>query len=146
MPLCSKTAFNFLGAMLSNVPNDIRQSMRKYYEDTMKRYMSDLQAGVAAGKEVGTAAGQPDQAPSLSTPQQQPLSKGHALDLTSSPVNKQDNVGPAPALDLSKPEGQQVCSSLTHYLVDHVRIDILLSNADNSILCEFRLRCDFTCD
>ena len=82
----------------------------------MKRYMSDLQAGVAAGKEVGTAAGQPDQAPSLSTPQQQPLSKGHALDLTSSPVNKQENATPAPALDLSKPEGQQVCSSLTHYL------------------------------
>ena len=79
----------------------------------MKRYMSDLQAGVtAAGKEVGgtAAGGQQDQVPSPSTPQQQPLSKGHALDLSSSPVNKLDNVGPAPALDLSKPEGQQVCS------------------------------------
>ena len=119
-PLMCWSAFNFLGAMLSNVPNDIRQSMRKYYEDTMKRYMSDLQAGVAAGKEVGTAGGQPDQVPSPSTPQQQPLPKGHALDLTSSPVNKQDNATPAPALDLSKPEGQQVCSSLTHYLVGHV--------------------------
>ena len=98
----------------------------------MKRYMSDLQAGVAAGKEVGTAGGQPDQVPSPSTPQQLPLSKGHALDLTSSPVNKQDNVTPAPALDLSKPEGQQVCSSLTHYLVGHVRIDIWLSNVDTN--------------
>ena len=59
------------------------QSMRRYYEDTMKRYMSDLQ---------GRRSPSPDLAGNLNIRRE-----GQALDLTSPPP-----VGGAPALDLSR--------------------------------------------
>ena len=74
------------GSMPSLLPvsSDIRQSMRKYYEDTMKRYMNDLQSGNK--DEAGPT----------------PPPKSQALDLTSNPPQRQQEGGPA--LDLSKPE------------------------------------------
>ena len=73
------------------------QSMRRYYEDTMKRYMSDLQ-----GRQRSPS---PDPPPPPTTPRRE----GQALDLTSSPPI----VAPpaAPALDLSKDGGDEMPGS-----------------------------------
>ena len=74
------------------------QSMRRYYEDTMKRYMSDLQ-----GRQRSPS---PDPPPVPTTPSRR---EGQALDLTSSPPV----VAPpgVPALDLSKDGGDEMPGS-----------------------------------
>ena len=71
------------------------QSMRRYYEDTMKRYMSDLQ-----GRQ---------RSPSPDPPTPNARREGQALDLTASPPI----VAPAaaPALDLSKDGGDEMPGS-----------------------------------
>ena len=74
------------------------QSMRRYYEDTMKRYMSDLQ-----GRQRSPS---PDPQPPPTTPARR---EGQALDLTASPPV----VAPpgVPALDLSKDGGDEMPGS-----------------------------------
>ena len=65
------------------------QSMRRYYEDTMKRYMSDLQ---------GRRSPSPDASMNLAG-NLNIRREGQALDLTSPPPGA---VAPAPVLDLSR--------------------------------------------
>ena len=72
------------------------QSMRRYYEDTMKRYMSDLQ-----GRQRSPS---PDPPPPPTTPSRR---EGQALDLTASPPI----APPVPALDLSKDGGDEMPGS-----------------------------------
>ena len=88
-----------MAGCLSNVPSDIRQSMRKYYEDTMKRYMSDLQAGAAGAKDPPTPVNNPQ--PETVHPAKS--NQQNALDLTSGGSLPKPLEG-APALDLSKPD------------------------------------------
>ena len=70
------------------------QSMRRYYEDTMKRYMSDLQ---------GRRSPSPDPAMNLAG-NLNVRREGQALDLTSPPPGGAGAVGgaPGPVLDLSR--------------------------------------------
>jgi AT-binding transcription factor 1 len=71
-------------------PQDLEQSMRKYYEDTMKRYMDDLQ-----GSRSDQSLRQSETPPSSSSAQ----IRQQALDLTTPPPPKTPNCNPA--LDLS---------------------------------------------
>ena len=73
------------------------QSMRRYYEDTMKRYMSDLQ-----GRQRSPSPDPPP--PTTPTARRE----GQALDLTSSPPVAPPGV---PALDLSKDGGDEMPGS-----------------------------------
>ena len=70
------------------------QSMRRYYEDTMKRYMSDLQ---------GRRSPSPDPSMNLAA-NLNVRREGQALDLTSPPPGGAGAVGgaPGPVLDLSR--------------------------------------------
>ena len=77
------------------------QSMRRYYEDTMKRYMSDLQ-----GRQRSPSPEPPPPTPPNLTARRE----GQALDLTASPPVVAPAV-PAPALDLSKDGGDEMPGS-----------------------------------
>ena len=71
------------------------QSMRRYYEDTMKRYMSDLQ---------GRRSPSPEPTVNLAANLNM-RREGQALDLTSPPPGSA-SCGGVPALDLSRQQGR----------------------------------------
>ena len=77
-------------------PQDLEQSMRKYYEDTMKRYMDDLQG---TRNDQAQHSRQSETPPSSSTNIRR--EGPQALDLTTPPPPQASNCNPA--LDLSGP-------------------------------------------